>query len=181
MTLRPLAHGLAFSLSLCANQSAIAVSPLRADVKLSVSFPSGSSVVPKASVAEIGEQVSCFKSISLEVVHITTTGDNAPSKLDGAGQMKLAAERANVLRASFLDLGVEDRRIYTEAHAVVQTLYPGQSPKPDGGEAQIEYFGVCQGGPGFDCRVQCKGQPDTEIIIRDRPRIPTPVAVDPKK
>lgn len=142
--------------AVCASQSATALSPMKATIRLTVPFSAGSAAVPEASVAEIVHQVSCIESISLEVVIVTASGDNMPSQLDGVGQMKLAAERANAIRASFLNLGIPDWRIYAEAHAGVQPPYLRQSNRPEGGVAQVEYTGICRGGAG--CQVKCKGQ-----------------------
>jgi len=115
-------------------------------------------VLPESSTAVLANQLHCLKVIALEVIIITTTGDTWPSRLSGTAQMQLAAERANVLRRSFLELGIPDDRIYTEAQAMVamKTL-PRPSDSIVGAAAKIEYMGNCQGEiQGADCWTLCK-------------------------
>ncbi len=141
------------AVGICHNASA--VTALRATVNIRVPFSAGSSVVPEVSAAEIKDQAACLRTIALEAVVIVAPGDASPLT-DGIAEMKLAAERANALRISFLDLGVPDWRIYTQAEANVGPPYIQQQPHPARGVARIEYMGVCVG--NADCQVECKDQ-----------------------
>lgn len=136
---------------------AMSVSPIRANVEIDVPFAPGAAHLLKSSASELADHLPCINSISLEVVIIKTVGDNAPSKLNGVAQMKLAAERANALRRIFLNLGVPDKRIYTQAEATVEEVIWGQPLRQPGGAAKIEYTGVCKAdNTGADCQVLCK-------------------------
>lgn len=144
------------AIAMSAGHTAIALSPMMATVKLDIPFAVGSSVLPEVSAIEIAEQAACMETIALEVVIIQTTGDSSSANVDGASQLRLAAERANAVRASFLRIGVPDWRIYAEASATVRSPGPYPPLGPAQAVARVEYTGTCIG--SGNCQIMCKVQ-----------------------
>lgn len=122
-------------------------------VEIDIPFSPGSSVLSESSIRKLSNQSLCINAISVEVVLIVTTGDSAPSSLDGSAQMNLAAQRANVLRQSFRDLGVPDSKIFGQAEARAAERTPTNPLTLLGGIAKIEYIGTCKA--GFSGKAEC--------------------------
>lgn len=134
-----------------------AFSPIKGTRDSIILFSSGSSSLSESAKYELSTQLSCIRSIDLEVVLILAFGDDRQEERNGSDQVLLANQRANAVRSFFVDAGISNSRIYTEAKAsadrAIRSLV--KDPKIDG-MAVVESTGNCKPTePGKDCAALC--------------------------
>ena len=132
--------------------SAHALSPMKGYSESKIRFAHGSSTLTEEAKASLGRHLSCIETIALDVIIVVAYGDTeASSKAD---QLRVAANRSTEIRAFFLNAGVLDKNIYSEARiANSGGLQSGELT----GIAIVETAGNCRStASGKDCRILCR-------------------------
>ncbi len=138
---------LGIALGILISNQVNAVLPMKVKIfgNFVIQYAAGSSDIPDSYSERLVKHARCIAASPNTVVSVITDGDRIPIVADGISQLALAAERANVVRRRFIALGVADKFIYTEAHAMVPENHHSIKPPLEGGIAKIEYVGACYG------------------------------------